>query len=63
MFDHSPLTLSMAEAWQAKTNKAAEILAHAERAPALFKPEYVDQVAEEYARSVLEVARWSGAHI
>ncbi len=48
-------------AWAKRARDAAEILKHADAAPALFKPEYVQQVREDYATAIGWVGYWRAA--
>lgn len=53
------LATSMFEAWGARARCAADIIANAQKAPALFKPETIEQAQRDYARAYGEVQRWS----
>lgn len=53
------LTASMTQAWLARAEQAAAFLNHAATAPALFKPDAVEQARRDYAKAMNEAARWS----
>lgn len=52
------LRSSLAEAWLERYKRTTTTLAHAENAPALFKPEYVDQLVKQAAHESAEYLRW-----
>jgi hypothetical protein len=50
---------NMIGAWQQRADDALAFLRHAAKAPALFKPEAVEQARRDYAHAVQEMGRWS----
>lgn len=53
------LAANLAGAWAQRANAAVQIMRAASTAPALFKPEAVEQAHADYDRAMAEVARWS----
>lgn len=54
------LITELAASWQQRAERAAEDLGHAHRAPALFRPEFVEQRIADLQRASSEIQRWSG---
>lgn len=57
----SDLTNNLASAWNERRKAAAATLMHAVEAPALFKPEFVEETKTALAKARAEVRRWSVA--
>jgi len=55
----STLAENMGAAWAAVGSTALATLEAAEKAPALFKPETVDDAAQTYMTSLREGSRWA----
>lgn len=53
-------TTNLAQAWAKRYGRAIATVLHAEKAPALFKPEYVEQVRNEASRAEAQFNFWSG---
>lgn len=51
-------TGTLCEAWAGRYERAAETLQHAEAAPALFKPEYVEELQADAAKAGAEYRYW-----
>jgi hypothetical protein len=54
----STTATGLAVAWAARAQRAAETLGHAQQAPALFKPEYVEELQREYVTAMHWVGYW-----
>lgn len=52
------LTTSLAEAWAARADRARDDLLAASMAPALFKPEFVEQAQHDYTHAVQQSRYW-----
>lgn len=50
---------NMIAAWQQRAETALTFLRHAAHAPALFKPDAVEQARRDYAHALSEMRRWS----
>ena len=53
------LAANMAGAWSSRAADALRTLQFASQAPALFKPETIEQARRDYAKALQEVARWT----
>jgi hypothetical protein len=53
------LVQSMQQAWINRGEDALRILVAARKAPALFKPETIEQAQRDYQRAEAEFGRWS----
>ena len=55
----SKLNQSMWEAWAARARQHLAFIQCAAQAPALFKPDAVEQARRDYAHALREMDRWS----
>lgn len=55
----STLVQSMRQAWIERGERALTTLVAANKAPALFKPETIEQAGRDYLRAEAEVVRWA----
>lgn len=53
------LANNMQEAWLQKAAAARRNLSVAKTAPALFKPEYIEQLKADYAYAMRQAERWA----
>lgn len=53
----SRLTNNLIEAWLDQAKKALAILRAAEKAPALFKPDAIEQARRDYAHAIQQADR------
>ena len=51
-------TRTLCEAWAGRLERATETLQHAEEAPALFKPERVDELQADAGKAGTEYRYW-----
>lgn len=50
---------NMREAYRQRMQREDDFLRHAEKAPALFKPEGIRDAQEKFTKAAQEMARWS----
>lgn len=49
----------MLDAWAAKAEQSRTLLLHMASAPALFKPEYVEETYADHQRAMAQVRYWA----
>lgn len=52
-------TTNLAQSWAKRYGRAIATVLHAEKAPALFKPEYVEQVRDEASKAEAQFNFWN----